>query len=221
MIIPASREEWESLSPEELKGYSDEQLKHALKDYFGLQSQIYFMPVAKKREFILIPDSRPGILETADEKMNGHRERGATHRGKPKIEELIDERSDGRSYVFVGVDRPKDGFVDALNDRRAAIAYVIRDEADGLEFPVQKVTAKILTALKRLKGFDARISAKKQSPAHKAGAQTLEDVISGSDPKVQELAKAIETPEPTATVAVDATDERERELDDILNSIPQ
>jgi hypothetical protein len=234
MIIPTSREDWESLTAEQLDECSDLQLKNALKEYFGLKSHIYFMPVAKKREFILNPDARPTLQKEAEDRRTSHQADGVEHRGKKPVAELIDERSDGRKYTFDGVERYPDGFTDPFNDRKGKIAYVIMDVEDGAKFPIQKRTAKKLTELRRLKGFDDRISAKKQKPAHKAGHQTIEDVIAGGDPEVQEAVSALHQADPvtaTTTAVENLVDPQvdaepfdngsEGELDDILNSIPQ
>lgn len=228
-LLPTSQEEWEALPPEQLAKFSDLQLKKALKEFFGLRSHVYFMPVAAKREFILNPDERPVIQAAAEERQRAHQSAGATHKGKKPVRELIEERADGHSYEFVGVDRPTGGFSDPFNDRSGKIAYVIRDLADGSEFPTQKQTCKVLTELGRLAGFDERVSAKKQKPAHAAGFQTMEDVIAGGDPEVQEAASTVFSDEVEATtVVVDEepdteplSDDREAALDDILNSIPQ
>jgi len=220
-MTPATREEWEALSAEQLNEYTDEQLKHTLRDFFGLKSHIYFMPVGKKREFILKPDSRPTIQAEAEEKQTAHKAAGAAHSGKKPVKELVAERSDGEQYQFVGVDRPQGGYTDPFNDRKGAVAYVIKDTADGEEYPVQKQTAKLLTELHRLTGFDERVTAKKQKPAHKAGFSTMEDVIAGGDPEVKEAVKEITKP------AVEESNETPiplpigGSLDDILNSIPQ
>jgi hypothetical protein len=222
MIIPASREEWESISADELKGYSDKQLKDALQEHFGLRSHVYFMPVAKKREYILNPDVRPTLQAEAEDRQKGHQDRGASHRGKASVATLIAENSEGRQYEFVGVDRPQGGFTDPFSERTGVVAYVVRDVADGAEFPTQKRTVVKLTKLGRLTGYDERISAKKQKPAHKAGAATLEDVIAKNDVQVTEaVAAVVEEAAATAGNIAPVSDEREDELDAILNSIGQ
>lgn len=219
MINPTSREEWEGATLEQLKEFSDLQLKKALQDHFGLKSLVYFMPVGKKREYILDADERPTIQAAAQAKKDSHQKAGASHKGKAPVKELIAERSAGNQYEFVGVDRPEGGFVDSFTDRRGAVAYVIADLADGFEFPTQKRTCKALAELGRLVGFDERISAKKQKPAHKAGFTTIEDVIASGDPEVAVAASAIvpatELPEvDDAPLPAD----KGTALDDILNS---
>jgi hypothetical protein len=221
-MTPTSREEWEALTPTALDDFSDLQLKKALQEHFGLKSHVYFMPVAKKREYILNEDARPTIQAEASARQREHQAAGAAHKGKKTVKELIAERSEDREYEFVGVDRPQGGFTDPFNDRRGSVAYVVRDVGDGEEFPTQKQTAKALTELGRLSGFDERITAKKQKPAHKAGFSTLEDVIAGGDPAVQEAAAVITEPIPEPTPdATPLPSDRESALDDILNSIPQ
>lgn len=220
MIIPASRDDWESLSAEELKEYSDTQLKKALQEHFGLRSHVYFMPVSKKRQFILDPDARPRLQKEAEDRQQGHYEKGAAHRGKKPVSELIDEGSVGRQYEFVGVARTN-GFTDPFIEREGKIAYVIRDVADGTEFPTRKQTAKVLTELGRLAGFDERISAQKQKPAHAAGLQTLEDVIVHGDEEAAQVAKQVTTPPVEPTDEAPQGADTELDLDAILNSIPQ
>ncbi len=220
-MTPTSREEWEALSAEGLAGFSDLQLKKALQEYFGLKSHVYFMPVTKKRDYILSPDSRPTLQAEAEERQKSHQSAGAEHRGKKPVKEMIADAARDNEYEFVGVDRPDGGFTDPFTDRSGKVAYVIRDKADGAEFPTQKQTCKALTELGQLTGFDERITAKKQKPAHQAGHQTLEDIIAGADPEMSQAAEAVQTPpEPEADVKP-LGDDREAELDDILNSIPQ
>lgn len=239
MIIPITQEGWEALSGETLKEFSDLQLKKALQDHFGLRSQVYFMKVQDKRDFISNPDDRPTIQAEAEGKQTEHREAGAAHKGKAAVNELIEKFSEGRSYKFEGVERPSGGFEDVFSQRTAKIAYVIEDTEDGAQFPVQKRTAKTLEELGRLEGFDDRLSVKRQKPAHKAGFDTFEDVIAGADDEVQEaasdLASAVvetETETETASEFVskvaeivaegDAEAQRgdESALDNILDSFP-
>lgn len=221
MIDPTTREEWEALSVDELKKhYSEQQLKDALREHFGLKSHIYFMGVAKKREYITNPDARRTLLAEAEERQKAHQSRGAEHRGKKSVKELVAERSEDRAYTFAGVER-HDSFTDPFNDRVGKVAYVITDVADGERFPTQKQTAKLLTELGRLSGFDERITAKKQKPAHKAGAQTMEDVIANGDPRVQEAVKAVETMEEPEAIPATEPDPNRTDLDDILNALPQ
>lgn len=236
-MIPTSKEEWEALSIADLERYSDLQLKKVLQEHFGLRSHVYFMSAAKKKQFIADPDSRRTLQLEAEERQKAHKAAGAAHRGKKPVKELIAERSEGHAYTFAGVDRPQGGFTDPFNDRKGAVAYTVTDVADGETYPVQKQTAKALTELGRLTGFDERISAAKQKPAHKAGLSTIEDVIAGGDPKVQEVAKAV-TEETHPLRKVDVKDlpagsttdavknlvepkplDRESELNDILNSL--
>lgn len=220
-MTPTSREAWESLTSEQLAEYTDLQLKKGLRAYFGLRSHVYFMPVAQKRQYIMEPDSRPTIQAEAEKRQKAHKDAGAAHSGKKPVKELIAERSEDSQYQFVGVDRPQGGFTDPFNDRKGAVAYVIRDTADGEEYPTQKQTCKTLTDMGKLAGFDASVTAKKQKPAHKAGFSTFEDVIAGGDPKVKEavkeITKPIAEPEPIAPISSDSGSA----LDDILNSIPQ
>lgn len=221
-MMPTSREEWEALSPEQLNDFSDLQLKKALQEHFGLKSHVYFMPVGKKRDYILSPDARPTLQAEAEERQRTHQSSGAAHRGKKPIKEMIAERSEDREYTFVGVDRPEGGFTDPFSDRNGAVAYIISDVADGEEFECQKQTCKALTELGRLAGFDERVTAKKQKPAHRAGHQTLEDVIAGGDPEVAEVAAAVAAPqEGKAADVAPLGNDKEQALDDILQGIPQ
>ncbi len=227
MIIPTSREDWESLTAEQLDEYSDQQLKDALREHFGLKSHIYFMPVAQKKEFVLNPDARPAIQKSAEDRQLEHQKAAAEHRGKKPVAEQISERSDGYLYTFEGVQRYPNGFTDPFSDRNGKVAYVIMDEVDGERYPTQKATAKKLTELGRLKGFDERISIKKQKPAHKAGLKTIEDVIASGDAEVQEAVSVLNGEmEDAGTVTVPEVDAKPfansgSALDDILNSIPQ
>ena len=228
-IVPTSREEWEQV--DDLDRFSDKQLKDALQEHFGLRSHVYFMPVAKKKEYIRDPDQRPQLQAEAEERQRSHQKRGAEHRNKPSVAEMVEERSEDRTYEFVGVDRPEGGFTDPFNDRSGKIAYVIRDTGDGELFPTQKQTCKVLDDLGRLSGFDPSISARKQKPAHKAGYKTVEDVIAGSDPAALAVAAEIEPkkpekPEPKQQepVPVDESpisSDRASALEEILDSIPQ
>lgn len=224
MITPTSREEWEQLDAGELDGYSDQQLKTALQEHFGLKSHVYFMPVALKKQYILTPDKRPEIQEGAEQRQKEHQAAGAEHKGKKPIGELITERSDGRTYTFVGVDRPQGGFTDPFSERTGKVAYLIADTADGEEFPTQKQTCKKLDELGRLEGFDERIAAVKQKPANRAGFQTIEDIIASADPATEEVTATIVVVPEDEMPAIDETeigDDKEQALDDILNSLPQ
>lgn len=225
MIIPTSREDWESLSAGELEPYSDLQLKKALQEFFGLKSHVYFMKIDAKRRFIMDPDSRRQITEDAEVGQAAHKVRGAEHSGKPSLAEQIAERSEDRSYRFIGVERPDDAFTDPFSDRTGRVAYMIMDIEDGARFPTQKRTCKRLVELGRLADFDERVTAKKQKPAHREGHQTLEDIIAGGDDEVAAVAaELMATPEPESVGAPDTApieDDREAALDDILNSLPQ
>ena len=223
MITPTTREEWEQLDAGELDGYSDQQLKTALQDCFGLKSHVYFMPVALKKEYILTPDKRPEIQEGAEQRQKEHQAAGAEHKGKKPISEMIDLASDGRTYSFVGVDRPQGGFTDPFSERTGKVAYIIADTADGEEFPTQKQTCKKLDELGRLQGFDERIAAVKQKPANRAGHLTIEDIIASADPVTVEVAEEVEEGEDD-TLAIDAEPidaDKEAALDAILNNLPQ
>lgn len=217
-MMPTSREEWESKTLEELGEFSDLQLKNVLQEHYALRSLVYFMRAGTKKQYIVDEDARPTIQAEAKARQTAHQEAGASHRGKSPVKVLIAERSADREYEFVGVERPQGGFEDSFTDRKGAVAYFIRDVADGAEFPTQKQTCKALTELGRLVGFDERITAKKQKPAHKAGFRTIEDIIAGGDPEVVEAAEAITKPKPVTDEAPLATD-REQALDDILDSI--
>ena len=213
-------EEWEQQTPEQLKEFSDLQLKKALQEYFELKSHVYFMPVGKKREFMLNPDQRPTLMAEAEERQKSHQAAGAAHKGKKPIKELIAENAQGRLYEFVGVERPDGGFTDPFSERTGVVAYIIRDAADGEEFPCQKQTCKVLTESDQLAGFDERITAKKQKPAHRAGFETLEDVIASGDPEAQEVAAAVVAPAGEVPDVTPLGNDSEAALDDILNSIP-
>ena len=223
MITPTTREEWEQLDAGELDGYSDQQLKTALQDCFGLKSHVYFMPVALKKQYILAPDKRPEIQEGAEQRQKEHQAAGAEHKGKKPISEMITKASDGRTYTFVGVDRPQGGFTDPFSERTGKVAYIIADTADGEEFPTQKQTCKKLDELGRLQGFDERIAAVKQKPANRAGHLTIEDIIASADPVTVEVAEEVEEGEDD-TLAIDAEPidaDKEAALDAILNNLPQ
>ncbi len=221
MITPTSREEWEALTPDELGGYSDQQLKTALQKQFGLKSHVYFMPVALKREYILNPAKRPEIQEGAEGRQKEHQAAGAEHKGKKPISEMIVEASDGRTYKFIGVDRPKGGFTDPFSERTGKVAYMISDEADGEEFPTQKQTCKALDGLGRLTGFDERIAAVKQKPANKAGHLTIEDIIASADEATVEAQQVLEVVTEDEVDEAPIDGDKEQALDDILNSLPQ
>ena len=228
MITPTTREEWEQLDAGELDGYSDQQLKTALQDCFGLKSHVYFMPVALKKEYILTPDKRPEIQEGAEQRQKEHQAAGAEHKGKKPISEMITEASDGRTYTFVGVDRPQGGFTDPFSERTGKVAYIIADTADGEEFPTQKQTCKKLDELGRLQGFDERIAAVKQKPANAAGHLTIEDIIASADPVTVEVEEALDVEpddgftEGTPAIDVEPIDaDKEAALDAILNNLPQ
>ncbi len=216
-LVPSTRDEWEELSAEELDGYSDLQIREALKEHFGFKSAVYFMGVDAKKDYLLNPDDRPTIQAAARERQKEHQAAGAEHKGKVGVKVLVTERSEEHLYEFVGVDRPDGGFTDPFNDRAGVIAYVIRDAEDGSEFPTQKQTCRILTELRRLKGFDAKITAKKQRPAHRAGHQTVEDVIAAADPDA-ELHRADLTTATTAAID-NLVGDSGKDLDAILDSI--
>lgn len=239
-MLPKDIEGWDALSREELMALDPpaNDLRLVIRDLYGLGSKCYFMNKGQSIEYILNPDQRPAILEAAEQKYKERQALNAELRTGPKLEERVLAEAEGREYRFVEATRPTNGFEDPFSGRAGKIAYIIEDVGDGTRFPVQKRTALILETAGQLSGFEPNAAYRKTKPAHEAGFQTLEDVLTKTDSKVPKDSKVLDEPvesevatvEESEPVAVEQAEESETlpvgttdleaELDDILNSLP-